>query len=153
MKMLGRLWEYGKGYRYAMILLPLAILAQVGLETWIPYLMGEMLDSGIYSGDLNLILKQGGRMALASVGVKSRAVCPHIQPVAISAILAAGTRLSIFSLMEVEIRSSLILMLWVVCFTFPKMSFCSHSSVSLLRAEPLKTLPQVVITFCIPFFP
>ena len=69
MKMLGRLWEYGKGYRYAMILLPLAILAQVGLETWIPYLMGEMLDSGIYSGDLNLILKQGGRMALASVGM------------------------------------------------------------------------------------
>ena len=69
MKMLRRLWKYGKGYRYAMILLPLAILAQVALETWIPYLMGEMLDTGIYSGDMNLILKQGGRMALASVGM------------------------------------------------------------------------------------
>lgn len=69
MKMLRMLWKYSTGFRYAMVLLPLAILAQVALETWIPYLMGEMLDTGIYSGDMNLILRQGGRMALASVGM------------------------------------------------------------------------------------
>ena len=80
-------------------------------------------------------------IAAASVGVKSRAVCPQIQPVAISAILAAGTRQSIFSLKEVDTRSSLMLMLWVVCFTLPKMSFCNHSSVSLFLAEPANTLP------------
>ena len=67
--MLRMLWKYSTGFRYAMVLLPLAILAQVALETWIPYLMGEMLDTGIYSGDMNLILQQGGRMALASVGM------------------------------------------------------------------------------------
>ena len=69
MKMLRMLWKYSTGFRYAMVLLPLAILAQVALETWIPYLMGEMLDTGIYSGDMNLILQQGGRMALASFGM------------------------------------------------------------------------------------
>ena len=69
MKMLRMLWKYSTGFRYAMVLLPLAILAQVALETWIPYLMGERLDTGIYSGDMNLILQQGGRMALASVGM------------------------------------------------------------------------------------
>ena len=39
---------------------------------------------------------------LRSVGVKSRAACPASQPVAMSAILAAGTRLFIFSLIEVH---------------------------------------------------
>lgn len=38
MKMLRMLWKYSTGFRYAMVLLPLAILAQVALETWIPYL-------------------------------------------------------------------------------------------------------------------
>ena len=82
-------------------------------------------------------------IALASVGVKSLAVWPQIQPVAMSAIFDAGTRQSIFSFKVVEIRSSLILSPCVVCFTLPKISFCSHSSVSLHLADPAKTLPRM----------
>ena len=58
-----------------------------------------------------------------SVGVKSRAACPASQPVAMSAILAAGTRLSIFSLMEVLTFESLMVMDLLVCLALPKTSF------------------------------
>ena len=68
-----------------------------------------------------------------SVGVKSRAACPASQPVAMSAILATGTRLSIFSLMEVLTFESLMVMDLLVCLALPKTSFCAHSRVSLLR--------------------
>ena len=87
------------------------------------------------------------------MGVKSRAACPASQPVAMSAILAAGTRLSIFSLMEVLTFESLMVMDFDVCLALPKTSFCAHSRVSLLRAAPMKMLPQVVMIFCMPFLP
>ena len=49
-----------------------------------------------------------------------------------------------WSLMEMERE---------VCLALPNTSFCAHSSVSLLRAAPMKMLPQVVIIFCIPTLP
>ena len=50
-----------------------------------------------------------------------------------SAILAPGTRLSIFLLMEVLTFESLILTDLEVCFALPKTSFCAHSRAPLLR--------------------
>ena len=87
------------------------------------------------------------------VVMKSRAVCPHIQPVGISEIFEAGTRLSIFSFRLKEVLSRSIVTPFLICTTLPKMSPDNHSSVSLARAEPLTTLPTVVMIFCIPTFP
>lgn len=84
------------------------------------------------------------------VFVKSRATCPHIQPVAISEILLAGTRLSIFSFRLMLVLSRSIVTPFFNCTTLPKMSLLSHSKVSFARAEPDTTLPTVVIIFCIP---
>ena len=54
-------------------------------------------------GGLELVgLFEVNTLHAASVGVKSLAVCPQIHPVAISAILAAGTRQSIFSFTSVH---------------------------------------------------
>ena len=69
MKLVQRLWKYSDGYRYIWILLPLTVLVQVILEVWIPYIMGEMLDIGIYAGSMQVIIGQGVRMILASVGM------------------------------------------------------------------------------------
>ena len=64
-----RLWYYSKGRRAAFWLLFPVVIAQAVLEVWIPYLMGEMLDTGIYAGSTDVIVRQGVRMALASVGL------------------------------------------------------------------------------------
>ena len=87
------------------------------------------------------------------VFMKSLAVCPHIHPVGISEIFDAGTRLSMFSFKLIEVLSRSIVTPFLICTTFPKMSLDSHSSVSFARAEPLTTLPTVVMIFCIPTFP
>ena len=79
------------------------------------------------------------------VTVKSLAVCPQIQPDAISLIFEAGTKLSMFSLRLMEVRSLSIVIPFLSWTTFPKMSPDSQSKVSLLLAEPLMTLPTVVI--------
>src|SRR5574344_1133151 len=92
-------------------------------------------------------------IAPSGVGVKSLATCPASQPVAMSAVLAAGTRLSILSEIEVETFWSLIEIDLLVCFTLPNTSFCAHSRVSLLRAAPMKIFPQVDNIFCIPTLP
>ena len=87
------------------------------------------------------------------VFTKSLAVCPQIHPVAISEIFEAGTRLSMFSLRLILVLSRSIVTPFLTCTTLPKMSFDNHSSVSFARAEPLTTLPTVVMIFCIPTFP
>ena len=92
-------------------------------------------------------------IASFGVGVKSRAICPASQPVAISAIFAAGRRLSIFSEIDVETFWSLIDTDLLVCLTLPNTSFWAHSSVSLFLAAPIKILPQVARIVCIPFLP
>lgn len=87
------------------------------------------------------------------VFTKSLAVCPQIQPVDISEIFDAGTRLSMFSLRLIEVLSRSMVTPFLICTTLPNMSFDSHSSVSFERAEPLITLPTVVMIFSMPTFP
>ena len=67
MQRLKQLYKYSEGYRTAFFLLPLAVLAQVAMQTWIPYLMGDMLDNGIYASDTAFIRSQGILMLIAAV--------------------------------------------------------------------------------------
>ena len=85
--------------------------------------------------------------------MKSLAVWPQIQPVGMFEIFDAGTRLSVFSFRLIEVLSRFIVTPFLSCTTLPKMSLDSHFSVSLARAEPLTTLPTVVMIFSIPTFP
>ena len=72
MRILRLLYKYAKGYRTASILLPIAVLVQTGMEVWIPYLMGEMLDQGIYAGD-QAVIRRTGLLMLLAAGVMTAA--------------------------------------------------------------------------------
>jgi len=76
----------------------------------------------------------------------------EIKETAHSHILLAGTRLSMFSLRLTDVLSRSMVTPFFNCISLRKMSLESHSSVSLLRAEPLTTLPTVAIIFCITTF-
>lgn len=67
MKKIKYLWNYSGRYRYAMFLLPLAILLDVGMEILIPYLMSDMLDQGINQQRLEIVFQKGMLMIGASV--------------------------------------------------------------------------------------
>ena len=67
MKKIKYLWNYSGKYRYAMFLLPLAILLDVSMEILIPYLMSAMLDQGINQQRLEIVFQKGMLMIGASV--------------------------------------------------------------------------------------
>lgn len=67
--------------------------------------------------------------------------------------VAAADVHSMFSFRLMLVLSRSMVTPFFTCTTLPKMSFDSHSSVSFERAEPLTTLPTVVMIFCIPTLP
>ena len=67
MKRIKLLWNYSGKYKYALALLPFAILVDVALEILIPYLMSDMLDLGINRKDMSIIISKGVLMIGASV--------------------------------------------------------------------------------------
>ena len=66
MKDIKLLYKFSEGYRRHMFLIPVWIIVQVGMEVWIPYLMGDMLDTGIYGGSMETIKNEGLLMLLAA---------------------------------------------------------------------------------------
>ena len=52
-----------------MVLLPAVLLLHVTLEVYIPYLIGDMMDYGIYAADAAVITRQGLRMALVGAAM------------------------------------------------------------------------------------
>ncbi|MCQ2479678.1 MAG: ABC transporter ATP-binding protein/permease, partial [Clostridia bacterium] len=64
--MLKVLAEQTKGYRRDSFLTPVFMILEVVLETWIPLLMGSIIDNGVEKGDMNHILKMGILMVVAA---------------------------------------------------------------------------------------
>ncbi len=62
-----RLYRFSEGYRKNMLLVPVWVFVQVGMEVWIPYLMGDMVDKGIYGANTEVIKNRGLLMLLAAV--------------------------------------------------------------------------------------
>ena len=52
-----------------MLALPAVLLLHVALDVYIPYLIGDMMDSGIYAEDAAVILRQGLRLALVGAAM------------------------------------------------------------------------------------
>lgn len=67
MKELRVIWKYSEGYRIALMLLPLTVIADVCMEVLIPFLMSDILNQGIGGQKIDYILKTGISMASASV--------------------------------------------------------------------------------------
>ena len=64
-----QLWHYSGRHRYIMVTLPAVLLLHVALDVYIPYLIGDMMDYGIYSADAAVITGQGLRLALVGVAM------------------------------------------------------------------------------------
>lgn len=65
--MIKKLKPYLTKYKLFAILAPLAIIIEVLLEIRIPFLMSQIVDVGIASGDITYVLKTGGLMIVMAV--------------------------------------------------------------------------------------
>ena len=67
-KMLKTVIKQTKGYRLASILSPLLILVEVYMEVQLPFVMAEMVDSGVSGGaGLGFVVKEGLKMVLMAL--------------------------------------------------------------------------------------
>ena len=64
-----QLWRYSGRHRYIMLALPAVLLLHVMLDVSIPYLIGDMMDSGVYAEDAAAIMGQGLRLALVGAAM------------------------------------------------------------------------------------
>lgn len=54
-------------YKKETILTPICVAIEVILETMIPLVMAQLIDEGIYSGNMNIITKIGLELVLFSI--------------------------------------------------------------------------------------
>ena len=66
-KMFKKLFSSVREYKKESILTPLFIVGEVILEVLIPYLMAELLDKGMYAGEMNMIYKIGLQLVLCAI--------------------------------------------------------------------------------------
>ena len=52
-----------------MLALPAVLLLHVALDVYIPYLIGDMMDSGVYADDATVVMGQGLRLALVGAAM------------------------------------------------------------------------------------
>jgi len=64
-----QLWRYSGRHRYIMLALPAVLLLHVTLDVYIPYLIGDMMDSGVYADDAAVVMGQGLRLALVGAAM------------------------------------------------------------------------------------
>lgn len=65
--MIKKLYPYIGEYKVYTVLAPLAVIVEVILEIFIPYLMTRIIDVGIYNSDMGYVLRTGGLMVTMAV--------------------------------------------------------------------------------------
>ena len=68
-RMWRQLWHYSGRHRYIMLALPAVLLLHVALDVYIPYLIGDMMNSEVFTEDAAVILSQGLRLALVGAAM------------------------------------------------------------------------------------
>ncbi len=66
-EMLKTLGKSVREYKKSALITPVFVTAEVVLEVIIPLLMADLIDKGIYPGEMNVILKIGLQLVLASI--------------------------------------------------------------------------------------
>ena len=65
--MIKRLARCIREYKWAALLSPICMVGEVAMEVLIPMVMAALIDRGIEVGDMSVVVKQGGLLALLSV--------------------------------------------------------------------------------------
>jgi len=54
-----KLIKYSKGYRLLSVITPMLVVMESFIEIYIPYVMADLIDQGIYGGNMNAVAKYG----------------------------------------------------------------------------------------------
>ncbi|MBQ1825111.1 MAG: ABC transporter ATP-binding protein, partial [Firmicutes bacterium] len=57
--MVKKLIKYSKGYRLLSVITPILVVMESFIEIYIPYVMADLIDQGIYGGNMNAVAKYG----------------------------------------------------------------------------------------------
>lgn len=57
--MVKKLIKYSKGYRLLSVITPMLVVMESFIEIYIPYVMADLIDQGIYGGNMNAVAKYG----------------------------------------------------------------------------------------------
>ena len=106
--MLKTLLSQVKQYTLASILTPLCMIGEVICEMIIPYLMGNIVDIGIYGGNMNYIFSTGGVMiAIAILGLIAGLLGAYFGSMASTGLAKKDVATTVEAFMDV-IKSSLL---------------------------------------------
>ena len=78
--MIRKLAQSVRQYKWAAMLSPLCMIGEVTMEVLIPLVIAALIDRGINTGDMSVVLRQGGLLALCALcsltfGVSSAFFC------------------------------------------------------------------------------
>ena len=89
--------KYTRKYLPFIILTPLILVVEVILEIEIPKVMAEIVDSGIPSGDINVVVSEGFKMILMAFGALLAGVAGCITAVTGAMGFGSELRKAVFS--------------------------------------------------------
>lgn len=94
--MVKKLIEYSKGYRLLSVITPMLVVMESFIEIYIPYVMADLIDQGIYGGNMSAVAKYGLFLIGAALVSLSFGVAAGITAPFASAGFASNLRRAMF---------------------------------------------------------
>ena len=94
--MVKKLIKYSKGYRLLSVITPILVVMESLIEIYIPYVMADLIDQGIYGGNMSAVAKYGLFLIGAALVSLSFGVAAGITAPFASAGFASNLRRAMF---------------------------------------------------------
>ncbi|MBQ1421437.1 MAG: ABC transporter ATP-binding protein [Firmicutes bacterium] len=94
--MVKKLIKYSKGYRLLSVITPILVVMESFIEIYIPYVMADLIDQGIYGGNMSAVAKYGLFLIGAALVSLSFGVAAGITAPFASAGFASNLRRAMF---------------------------------------------------------
>ncbi|MBQ7703496.1 MAG: ABC transporter ATP-binding protein [Firmicutes bacterium] len=94
--MIKKLVKYAKGYRALSVVTPILVVIESFIEIYIPFVMANLIDEGIYGSNMNAVVKYGLFLILAAIVSLAFGVAAGITAPFASAGFAANLRKAMF---------------------------------------------------------
>lgn len=94
--MVKKLIKYSKGYRLLSVITPMLVVMESFIEIYIPYVMADLIDQGIYGGNMSAVAKYGLFLIGAALVSLSFGVAAGITAPFASAGFASNLRRAMF---------------------------------------------------------
>ena len=94
--MIKKLVKYSRGYRVLSIVSPILVVIESFIEIYIPFVMANLIDEGIYGSNMNAVVKYGLFLILAAIVSLAFGVAAGITAPFASAGFASNLRKAMF---------------------------------------------------------